>query len=156
MPCQILGLFGFMGAQLSIYIYVLRSNSSGRDTQLYIALTASLRPPSTPPYLFITFSVTSALLSLVAFGNDIFQEDKRAAVLDVIAMVIPVHFAWTAGTLSLTTYRPSLNVAGQHDVGVIFRSSSARILFIRLHAVSEDTFRQIIKSRRQCQSMGVV
>ncbi|KJA28401.1 hypothetical protein HYPSUDRAFT_62031 [Hypholoma sublateritium FD-334 SS-4] len=82
----------------------------------YIALAVTLRPPLTPPYLFITFSVLSTLLSLVALGNDFFQEGNQNAILDVTAMIIPFTFAWIAGTLPLKTYRPSFNVAGPNDI----------------------------------------
>ncbi len=60
--------------------------------------------------------MVSALLSLVALVNDLPQDGKQNAILDVIAMIIPLAFAWIAGTLPLKTYRPSFNVAGANDV----------------------------------------
>ena len=96
------------------YISLRRSNS--RYPKCYIAFAITLRPPLTPPYLLIAFSVVSALLSLVALGNDLPQDGKQNAILDVIAMIIPLAFAWIAGTLPLKMYRPSFNVAGANDV----------------------------------------
>ncbi|KDR85730.1 hypothetical protein GALMADRAFT_84830 [Galerina marginata CBS 339.88] len=83
----------------------------------YIALRVFMKPPLTPPYLLISFAVTSVLLSLIAFGNNIsLADDLKAPVLDVFAMIVPAAFAWIAGTLPLKTYRPSLNVAGPMDI----------------------------------------
>lgn len=65
--------------------------------------------------------MTSILLSLIAFGNDIsLSEDRKLAILDVFAMLIPAAFAWIAGTLPLKTYRPCLNVAQSKDVSTFF------------------------------------
>jgi hypothetical protein len=75
-----------------------------------------MRPPLTPPYLFVAFSVTSVLLSLVAFGNELSTHGVKVAVLDLISMTIPAAFAWIAGTLPLKTYKPALNVARENDV----------------------------------------
>lgn len=79
-----------------------------------------MKPPLTPPYLFVAFSVTSVLLSLVAFGNDLSMHGIKVAVLDLIAMMIPAAFAWIAGTLPLKTYKPALNVASGKDVSPAF------------------------------------
>lgn len=108
--------------------YISLRHSKSKDPKCYIALAITLRPPLTPPYLFIVFSVISTLLSLVALGNDIFQEENQNAILDVIAMIIPFAFAWIAGTLPLKTYRPSFHVAGANDVCP--RSSLPRHLLI--------------------------
>lgn len=75
-----------------------------------------MKPPSTPPYFFVAFSVSSVLLSLVAFGNDLSMHGVKIASLDLISMMIPAAFAWIAGTLPLRTYKPALNVASGKDV----------------------------------------
>jgi len=84
--------------------------------QCYITLRMAIKPPLTPPYLFVAFSVTSVLLSLVAFSNDLSVHGVSVAVLDLLSTIIPVAFAWIAGTLPLKTYKPALNVAGEKDV----------------------------------------
>ncbi|KIM47463.1 hypothetical protein M413DRAFT_22125 [Hebeloma cylindrosporum] len=82
----------------------------------YIMLRVSMKPPLTPPYLVIAFSVTSVLLSLVAFGNDFSIHGARVAVLDLVSMMVPAAFAAIAGTLQLKTYKPALNVANGKDI----------------------------------------
>jgi len=88
-------------------------------SQCYIALKLAIRPPLTPPYFDITFAITSVLFYLLAFGNDVAAANGwRAALLDVIAMLVPSLFAWLAGTLPLKTYLPCSNVAGPEDVSL--------------------------------------
>jgi len=79
-------------------------------------LRVTAKPPLTSPYLFIAFSVTSVLLSLVAFGNALSMHGVKVAILDLTSMIIPAAFAWIAGTLPLKTYKPALNVASGKDV----------------------------------------
>jgi len=79
-----------------------------------------MKPPLTPPYLFVVFSVSSVLLSLVAFGNDLSMHGVKVAALDLVSMMIPAVFAWIAGTLPLKTYKPALNVASGKDVSPAF------------------------------------
>lgn len=87
--------------------------------QCYIVLKVAMKPPLTPPYLFVAFSVTSVLLSLVAFGNDLSMHGVKVSALDLISMMIPAAFAWIAGTLPLRTYKPALNVASGKDVSSV-------------------------------------
>ncbi|KAJ3517873.1 hypothetical protein NLJ89_g222 [Agrocybe chaxingu] len=83
----------------------------------YIALKLAIKPPLTPPYLVIIFGITSALLSLLSFGNDIGSAGGwNDALFDIAAMIVPATFAWLAGTLPLKTCKPCLNVAGPKDI----------------------------------------
>lgn len=106
----------------------------------------TLRPPLTPPYLLIIFTVTSTLLFLVSFGKDIFQEENQQAFFDAIATIIPAVFTWVAGALPLKAYRPSFNVAGAKDVRLFPpQYMLANIAYIWR---CKDTFGQTILPRR--------
>jgi hypothetical protein len=71
----------------------------------------------TPPYLFITFALSSVLTSFLAFGYDVLSaEGLKNAVVDILAVIVPGTFVWLAGTLPLKPYRPCLNVAQFKDV----------------------------------------
>ena len=74
----------------------------------------------TPPYLFITFALSSVLISFAAFRHDVSNANIKNAVVDVLAMIVPGTFAWLAGTLPLKPHRPSLNVAQLNDVRKLF------------------------------------
>ena len=50
------------------------------------------------------------------FGHDVSSANIKNAVVDVLYMIVPGTFVWLAGTLPLTPYRPSLNVAQLNDV----------------------------------------
>ncbi|TFK41840.1 pleiotropic drug resistance ABC transporter [Crucibulum laeve] len=84
----------------------------------YVALQIIIKPPSTPPYLFILFASFSVLSLFVEFWFDLVDVHKSTldVVLDVLAMLLPSVFIWVAGTLPVQSMRPSVNIAQRHDI----------------------------------------
>jgi hypothetical protein len=79
-----------------------------------------MKPPLTPPYLFLLFAASIFAFAAVSLVDNIFLPDNfRRAGLDVLTMIGPVAFMGIASTLPLRTYKPSLNVAGTKDVNHI-------------------------------------
>ncbi|KAF8808123.1 pleiotropic drug resistance ABC transporter [Phlegmacium glaucopus] len=104
------------GVYMDDRVYAMKSMVQSASW-CYIALRLILKPPLTPPYLFVTFALSSVLVSLVALGYDVLSaEGRKGAVVNIVAMIVPGTFAWLAGTLPLKPYRPSLNVARPKDI----------------------------------------
>lgn len=89
-----------------------------------------MKPPLTPPYLFLLFTASVFAFGAVSLVDDVFIPDNlRQAGFDVLNMIGPVAFMGTASTLPLKTYKPSFNVAGTKDV------SHPRILYALMRDV---------------------
>lgn len=76
----------------------------------YVTLRTSVKPPATPPYMFLIFAFLYVLSAVVSLGYDARVSTGRA-VKDVLEMVIPGLFTWVCGTLPVKTARPADNVA---------------------------------------------
>ncbi|KIK07255.1 hypothetical protein K443DRAFT_129256 [Laccaria amethystina LaAM-08-1] len=79
-----------------------------------VTIAIAIRPPRTPPYLFMAFASSLSITSLVDIIHNILM--GKYAVVDFIAMMFSTTFVWVAGTLPLKTYRPALNVAQSKDM----------------------------------------
>lgn len=110
-------------------------------SQSYITLKTIVKPPLTPPYMFIALALTSNFLCLLALGNElIVSGDRKLAGFNILAMVVPSLFAYLAGTLPLNTYRPSVNVAKPNDVSRHFLEGVCRAQSFRSTQIPSSDF----------------
>ncbi|KAG6919005.1 hypothetical protein DXG01_009715 [Tephrocybe rancida] len=84
----------------------------------YAFLVMAIKPPSTTPYLLITFAASHFLYYLVEFGLDFVGSDYTGSTTppNVAGMLIPGFFVWIAGTLPLQAVRVAPNIAGPDDI----------------------------------------
>ncbi|KAL1739961.1 hypothetical protein HDZ31DRAFT_20024, partial [Schizophyllum fasciatum] len=80
----------------------------------YVFLRSAVKPPATPPYLFLVFAFVYVLAAVVRLGYDARLGPTRAAK-DALVMIIPALYIWVGGTLPVKTVRPNEDVARPHD-----------------------------------------
>ncbi|PPQ63821.1 hypothetical protein CVT24_009771 [Panaeolus cyanescens] len=118
----VLAAVGFLGwTSCLVYAFSTKNHSLIHQSMVfsiswwYITLRISFKPALTPPYLFISFAITSVIISLVNFGDGVYFKGQRNAFLHLLAIPTSAAFVYVAGTLPLKTYRPALNVANHDD-----------------------------------------
>ncbi|KAF9469837.1 P-loop containing nucleoside triphosphate hydrolase protein [Collybia nuda] len=121
------GLAFFMSASwlscLAYAIFLKDINYSIRSfitliTWGYIASITTIKPPTSPPYIYIFFASYHVLVSTLEFGIDAL--DSRVGVnlllLDTTRMIIPIIFIWVGGMFPLQPVRFATNIARPDDV----------------------------------------
>ncbi|KAG6837332.1 hypothetical protein H0H93_011427 [Arthromyces matolae] len=83
----------------------------------YVSFMIVLRPPTTPPYLFIGFATSHSISHLLELGlNMVGQNSSSTLELNVIGIMISGLFLWIAGAYPLQAVVIAANVAGPKDV----------------------------------------
>ncbi|PCH42091.1 pleiotropic drug resistance ABC transporter [Wolfiporia cocos MD-104 SS10] len=77
---------------------------------IYASLRVLFKPPTTPPYLLLSLSLTYAAVAFVDFTADLL-DDRYVSVLTVLRIVWPITLIWVAGTLRLESTLPTEKVA---------------------------------------------
>jgi len=80
---------------------------------------ALVRPPLTPPFLFLLFAACLASLQLLETANSFSTETSGSLFTGLLLLALHGSYITVAGLLPLKPYKPGLNVAGPDDVGVV-------------------------------------
>ncbi|CAK5280326.1 unnamed protein product [Mycena citricolor] len=85
---------------------------------IYTALRLTLQPPSTPPYLSLTFALLQCIWPLVELFIDLVRAGTRSSlyVSASLRIVAPVIFVSILSSLPVAPIVPARNVAGTKDV----------------------------------------
>ncbi|EGN94459.1 hypothetical protein SERLA73DRAFT_114694 [Serpula lacrymans var. lacrymans S7.3] len=88
--------------------------SVGCITWAYASLRVWIKPPKTPPYLLMLFSIAHAVTAAVGF---VIRDITAGSVaIFVLRILFSILYAWVAGILPLQSIRPAKNVAKPTDI----------------------------------------